>query len=94
MSKHTPGPWVANLTSVEPKDEHEWVNDGWIIANCQGSDALANAHLIAAAPDLYEALVDIHKTQLNNNIHDPDDYENTEQCRRIKAAIAKAKGEI
>ena len=43
--------------------------------------------------ELYEALEDMHRTQLNNNMHDPDDYENTEQFLRVTAALAKALGE-
>ena len=38
--------------------------------------------------ELKEALEDMHRTQLNNNKHNPD-YENTEQCLRVGAVLAK-----
>lgn len=61
MSKHTPGPWWPKRSKTESCDgslrwyvEHDgagiW-NDG-VPSVCSE----ANAHLIAAAPDLYEAL--------------------------------------
>ena len=62
MSRHTPGPWVA-------KGEHErgdiaWVDAGLLcIAECptgeDGQKMLANARLIAAAPELLAALEDM-----------------------------------
>lgn len=58
MSKHTPGPWV---TSPEPNGK-EWVVDAgpWGICICADAPGLgsaeANARLIAAAPELLEAL--------------------------------------
>ena len=55
MSAHTPGPWV--------QDKYGNINDksgGTIrvegLALSSGSEAKANARLIAAAPDLLEAL--------------------------------------
>lgn len=57
----TPGPWSAG----EPNDHSLCVpvkdEDGCAIANVWGrnEEALANAALIAAAPDLYEALAAI-----------------------------------
>lgn len=68
-------------------------SDEWDVAEVGYPNRDPNAHLIAAAPELYEALVDMHRTQLNNNKHDPDDYENTEQFLRVTAALAKARGE-
>lgn len=63
MSKHTPGPWNALDRAVlkgPPGEERTW-----IIASCpvnalgkktKTSEAQANARLIAAAPELLEAL--------------------------------------
>ena len=48
----------------------------------------ADALLIAAAPDLLEALESVEFTLEE----DPDDPEWTESVRRARAAIAKAKG--
>jgi len=57
-SKHTPGPWHAdplgNGTRV-----FSWEGpDDYLIAELgdQGNETAANAALIAAAPDMYEAL--------------------------------------
>jgi len=64
-TKHTPGPWKA----VQHPREHKWA---WTIEGADGvvqsiarmglvDDAqavAANAHLIAAAPAMYEALVE------------------------------------
>lgn len=61
-SKHTPGPWIATAS-----DNGEWGIDaasGWGIATVAGSagdgpgndESDANARLIAAAPELLEAL--------------------------------------
>ncbi len=68
MSAHTPGPWVAREW---PGRDHEGesIVQGWTITDSEGhrvplcsgetsdlSEAEANAHLFAAAPDLLEAL--------------------------------------
>lgn len=89
--KFTPGPWKL-VARRDYCDEFEcWLHPINLHIHDKISDA--DVHLIAAAPELYEALEDMHRTQLNNNRHDPDDYENTEQCLRVKAALAKARGE-
>ena len=62
-SKHTPGPWYHNPAD-EPQnaERHVCVDEGrWlrVIARVKQNDkdnALANARLIATAPDLLEAL--------------------------------------
>ena len=53
MSKHTPGPWrkCGFNVSVDPKCYYLLKNDSHITAG----ELEANAHLIAAAPDLLEA---------------------------------------
>ncbi len=98
MSKHTPGSWIAVEAWVEHPDDS--IPD---ICNCDmGVDrsyeeARANAHLIAAAPDLLEALVHaenaladyvptIEKSgaSLNYGHH---------VLRQARAAIAKATGD-
>jgi hypothetical protein len=56
--RHTPGPWhvlkfddVALLVCAEDRS----ANDEWEIATPHGPDFRANAHLIAAAPELAAA---------------------------------------
>ena len=65
-TKHTPGPWKAMKKAIQPKDGlfycmvHEDKEDQ-SVAPAKGlgltrEEAIANAHLIAAAPAMYEAL--------------------------------------
>jgi hypothetical protein len=62
MSKHTPGPWASNkyTTSVSvPLKAIDCERIGFSIVFVNGhreKEAAANARLIAAAPDLLEAL--------------------------------------
>jgi hypothetical protein len=54
MSKHTPGPWTAR----EPNGPGiGWrVGPAWLGEKPWSDETSANAHLIAAAPDLLEML--------------------------------------
>ena len=103
MSKHTPGPWTATF------EDYRWVID------CQGEfgpkKALAvtagffpkheaNARLIAAAPDLLEALKLAHKAleAIADEMTVGERYTNAGQhlidsLEPSRAAIAKATGE-
>ncbi len=66
MTEHTPGPWEFHEGSDNSPDEIQIgepilgsiVGDEWHISRIWRDvpQALANAHLIAAAPDLLEAL--------------------------------------
>jgi len=96
VSSHTPGPWsVINRTEVESEDhkiadcyvllgEHE--RELWEPVPDEQMDA--NTRLIAAAPELLEALETL-----------VDAYEQEEgvcfcpDCEEAKAAIKSAKGE-
>jgi len=57
--KHTPGPWTHGCEDV-PKSGDIYAEDGSLIAevfvNGDPESLIANARLIAAAPDLLEAL--------------------------------------
>ena len=79
--EYTKGEW-----KLHPK--HAWVMDdnGSVIANCTGhKNPEANANLVAAAPDLYEALKAMY--EMCNIMPDDTDY-------RVAArkALAKAEG--
>jgi len=80
VSGHTPGPWRQEGLVV-------WnANTSSVIVNVAGFHAgieedLANARLIAAAPDLLEALVDM--------LEHPSDY----AINAALEAIRKARGE-
>ncbi len=61
------------------------------------SEQIANAHLIAAAPDMYEALVELESLlRVENPAHHGNPKLHTEACKanraRLNAAIAKARG--
>ena len=50
-AKHTPGPWVVRAFEVNGKTRFEVLDN-----NGNSACVQANAHLIAAAPAIYEAL--------------------------------------
>lgn len=85
MSKHTPGPWIATGTTVSEQASYGTGNR--VVAECgqstNGETDLANARLIAAAPELLEIL----KTICRAN--------EFSLAMRVQAekAIAKAEGE-
>lgn len=67
-TKHTPGPWVTKREGFSTVYVEARIGGGWIqeVAACGPTDAgreqqEANASLIAAAPDLLEALKDMHQ---------------------------------
>ncbi len=87
MSKHTPGPWSV-WSDPEQKDQCQYIDaKGMAVAHVFGINREANARLIAAAPDLLEALIEM-----------VDDFGPTPSDRfrslgPARAAIAKATGE-
>jgi hypothetical protein len=96
-TKHTPGPWQAADITDANLIPHRWVcgcgNDWAVITRKAGAVALqqescANARLIAAAPELLEALEALVAADLPNS--------NREHCLKAtdiaRTAIAKAKG--
>ena len=109
MSAHTPGPWVRNATHeggggfgairVESEHEHGEVNDGWAIAEVIGSDAEANARLIAAAPELLAACEELGRLWdagirpqiVQGALREETDFA-TLCMVTLRAAISKAKG--
>lgn len=85
MTKHTPGPWRVErhqrgrIVVVEP----EGCTVAQIVANAGNRYVPHNASLIAAAPDLLAALLEI--VAISDRKHDAWD--------RARAAIAKVTGE-
>lgn len=94
--KGTPGPWVASKTdrSIGPVSRDDDQSYGMILpvawVEFDGNDAYqqANANLIAAAPDLLEALLSIV-----NMDYQPTDDESDKVYLKARAAISKALGE-
>ena len=95
MSKtaHTPGPWRVHCDPCHYDTASDVSSDcGQLFASVGGKagwqEQEANARLIAAAPDLLEALFEADRF-LSHPL-DPDDIQMARDV--IRAAIAKAKG--
>jgi hypothetical protein len=97
MTKHTPGPWTLdghNLSSVirctvprgHPDAKHT-CGDYETIAECGGDNWKANARLIAAAPDMLEALRTIVEYGPQSGMK-----ADAPMLIAARAAIAKAEG--
>jgi len=85
MRKHTPGPWEI---------EYDDLTEEWIVfwetgsAEVGGANAANNANLIAAAPEMYEALGRAYaSTKYSGWLAD------SQLLGCIEKAIAKAKGQ-
>lgn len=93
MAEHTKGPWrvgVKNAGTDERTVDAEHYHVCTCHHHCVGSiekEMEANARLIAAAPDMLEAL-----ERLVANL-DEGDFVSTTRIDEASAAIAKAKGE-
>ena len=94
-TKFTPGPWFTKREGWSTVYVEARIDGGMIqeVAACGPTDAgqdqqQANAHLIAAAPELYEALDALIKL-----------YEEDDGCRELpeyisaRTALSKARGE-
>ena len=79
--KHTPGPWKATRNNIGVRSIDAPVCRVWMLRSGQG---VANARLIAAAPDLLEAL----KMMLEGGLEGPT----PQAIETALAAIAKAEG--
>ena len=82
MSKHTPGPWhTAGEQGVQIRSAKDQIAKVWTM---RGNEWKANARLIAAAPDLLEALQDMVSDHASLS---------AATLAFARAAIAKAMGE-
>jgi hypothetical protein len=100
--KHTPGPWPLNLRTVTDSagcvTTHAEIGPGWSegrYMSVSGCIDEADARLIAAAPELLEALQDLledHVRTLGYVYDQDDDPEESALVRFARAAIAKATG--
>lgn len=104
MSQHTPGPWVvcsggSNLRTGKYEIDEYFVCRGDydsaiaadIIDPMTGKPSAANARLIAAAPELLDALEDMAAQHLCGCNHPA--CKNCERDAVCRSVIAKAKGE-
>lgn len=95
MSAHTPGPWVHVENDDEYDVKHGIGSDRTVATVRTGGDMQrveANARLIAAAPELLEALKELVRVAVINSGRGRDE-EGFAAFRAARAAIAKAGGE-
>jgi len=94
MSEHTPLPWVKNdLARIESEKEHGWVNDGWIICDCDGPDGEHNAAFIVRAVNSHDELLAALKELLElqpQGLVSPTHQKLIEAISKSAAAITKA----
>lgn len=114
QTKHTPSPWAVRVMGAQvvaidaPNGDQTIGHSQWKeLATAYGCDdamedgeavALANARLIAAAPELLEALRELLDSHDDVNTCDADsqfraDTRHEAAIRNASAAIAKATGE-
>jgi hypothetical protein len=94
MSQHTPGPWVVHH-DADCKEIEITAEDGRIIAFMFGNQPqdIADAHLIAAAPDLLDAAeAALARVNYLAIVIGKKDVFLALQ-NKLRAAIAKARGE-
>ncbi len=94
-TKHMPGPWVVHTFTISGKEKLE-------VLDATGTNACvqANAHLIAAAPAMYEALQQtlflVELAALEEwgrevtGEHQPPTTEARDRLEKVKAALAQA----
>ena len=103
-TKFTPGPWII-FTKLSSQENHK----GFILTDANkmcvadvepidedGAAGIYNAHLIAAAPDLYEALANL-KPYLDSIVcyaSTVEEYEANNFVFKVESALKKARGEI
>lgn len=97
--KHTHGPWRVERQNVSPTTG-EWMiagaKPGYLaeVRDCGSGCAAANARLIAAAPELLEAIEETLTAGINwYETATKSDASELGFVVRARAAIAKAKGE-
>ncbi|MGP5757726.1 hypothetical protein [Pseudomonas aeruginosa] len=97
MSKHTPGPWHVggpNKCTIYDKHGQRLANsfEGVMATQRTDSECEANARLIAAAPELLEALkgmLEVYGGQYNDDCL-PKSSSELDLIQQARAAIAKA----
>ena len=93
VRRHTPGPWVAVTDEFGCKQITAHQVE---VASTPGlsneEEDLANAHLIAASPDLFEALEAL-LFQRDRPHGFPDNPWYEEEFGQARTALAKARGE-
>ena len=102
-TRHTPGPWLLEGTTV-----YALVHDGWrkgvetfrnrfylfvqADRECPPDEILANARLIAAAPEMLEALKKIRRELIASGNWNAQDEDWPANRGAVSSAILKAEG--
>ena len=86
---HTQSKWKMEMGTIVADDPD--ANDNYPIAVCEGPDWKANATLIVSAPDLLDSLSDT--IGFLEALVDKGRIDAGHVLRKVKATIAKAKGE-
>lgn len=95
MSKPTPGPWKAGHRTVSAPETDERLGLDVRLYGGSRDDNKANARLIAAAPDMLDALEAILPWIPSTTAAEGGAARHSENVRAadmVRAAIAKAKG--
>lgn len=104
---HTPGPWHADVDCFETAVAIRTANGGYIAETWPQVDdfppgkgieydaeGVANARLIAAAPQLLDALRDVMASLIDGGAdRDPETGEQFDDCRAACEAITAATGQ-
>lgn len=86
LATFTPGPWAWNHNGGPAFDGHRIFGDGICVGSASND---ANARLIAAAPDLLEALIDLCESfKCHNENYDLHDGYNAARSAIYKATLA------
>lgn len=94
-TKHTPGPWEVGRYGVndfEIQGNHRKLAVVYDYERIPAGEAIATARLIAAAPDLLEALLAVQRVCKDAYLPGPV-YLSIAERHAINAALAKALGE-
>lgn len=104
MSGHTPGPWTAVSEDYEEVDGTTcrgwWVraadNQLSLASIVPHGDPLANANIMAAAPDMHEALMAVSQALRDHVGGGVYAFEDAVRARtaQIDAALDKAEGKV
>lgn len=99
--KHTPGPWSCVPSIPEEGVECFWIENGaqriTAVDGPQNEEREATARLIAAAPELMEAVEAMIEWDDRENDHAVDFYARMDLCAKAfdkaRAALSKARGD-
>lgn len=95
MNKHTPGPWnrIKGDRNVYSAAGTVCKTPAILGGGSAATNWEANARLIAAAPDLLEALEELERSVFAGSYEDPSHDRIFRALKDARAAIVRARGE-